>query len=262
MSKIQRILIPTDFSAPAQKAIEYATDFIKDDSDIELLIVHVSTLQEGATDHEKLTGQLQAIKQDLYDKKRITSDFLIHTGDLVTSLISLQKEKDVDLIMIGTVRPETPDIDTVTRTAQLVKEADCPVLVIPENIPAFRMKKIALALGKNEIDDSFALGILHFIARYFDAKVHILTITSDDSASMTQNHNADTLSYYLETIDYEHHFPVCSDIEEGISDYVTQNKIDLLAILPRNHAKKDKPSEGRLTKLLALHTRVPLLAID
>ena len=53
-----------------------------------------------------------------------------------------------------------------------------------------------------------------------------------------------------------------TDIEKGIFDYVREKNIDMLAILPRNHAKKSKPSEGRLTRLLTLHTEVPLLTID
>ncbi|TRX56014.1 universal stress protein [Fulvivirga sp. M361] len=262
MSKIQKILIPTDFSTQAQKAVQYAVDFIKEDSDIELLLVHVFDPENSIVTVDEAELQLKKIQEETIKPKGIPSDFIVHSGELMTSLQKLQKDENVDLIMMGTVRPESPDVEMVTRAAQFVKAADCPILIIPENVQSFRLKKIALALGKNEIDDSFALGILHFIARYFDAKVHILTITSDDSSSTVENKNAATLSYYLETIDYEHHFPVYSDIEQGITEYVAQNNIDMVAILPRNHAKKDKPSEGRLTKLLALHTRVPLLAID
>lgn len=70
------------------------------------------------------------------------------------------------------------------------------------------------------------------------------------------------LEYYLETLDYRHAFPQNADIERGITDYVDEHHIDLLVILPRNHAQKTKPSEGRLTKLLTLRTQIPLLAVD
>ena len=70
------------------------------------------------------------------------------------------------------------------------------------------------------------------------------------------------LEYYFETLDYQYAFPQSTDIEKGIFDYVKKNNIDMLAILPRNHAKKIKPSEGRLTELLTLHTELPLLTID
>ena len=71
-----------------------------------------------------------------------------------------------------------------------------------------------------------------------------------------------TLEYYLETLDYRHAFPQNTDIEQGIANYIREHDINLLAILPRNHAQKTEPSEGRLTKLLTLRTEIPLLAID
>ena len=78
----------------------------------------------------------------------------------------------------------------------------------------------------------------------------------------TENKNDSILEYYLETLHYHHVFPKNTDIEKGIFEYVKEKNIDMLAILPRNHAKKSKPSEGRLTRLLTLHTEVPLLTID
>jgi hypothetical protein len=77
-----------------------------------------------------------------------------------------------------------------------------------------------------------------------------------------EDENEEVLEYYLDSLLYFHAFPQNSDIELGITNYVDQNDIDLLAIIPRNHAKQAKPSEGRLTKLLTLHTKVPLLTID
>ena len=60
----------------------------------------------------------------------------------------------------------------------------------------------------------------------------------------------------------EHSFSKNQDVEEGILEYINEKKIDMLAILPRNHAKKSTPSEGRLTKLLTLHSEIPVLTLD
>ena len=163
---------------------------------------------------------------------------------------------------MGTKGGEEKGETRITNTADLVLKADCPVLVIPENTRTFAIKNIALALGRNGIDDSFALGVLHDIARKFDAAIHILTISDEDSDAIIEDTNQRTLEYYFETLDYQYVFPKNVDIELGISDYVKEKSIDMLAILPRNHAKKSKPSEGSLTRLLTLHTQVPLLTID
>ncbi len=74
--------------------------------------------------------------------------------------------------------------------------------------------------------------------------------------------NEESLEYYLEHFYAEHNFEKNQDIEKGILEYIEEKDIDLLTILPRNHAQKTLPSEGRLTKLLTLHSSVPVLTLD
>ena len=70
------------------------------------------------------------------------------------------------------------------------------------------------------------------------------------------------LEYYLEHFYAEHSFSKNEDVEEGIFDYINEKNIDMLAIIPRNHARNSVPSEGRLTKLLTLHSEIPVLTLD
>jgi hypothetical protein len=51
-------------------------------------------------------------------------------------------------------------------------------------------------------------------------------------------------------------------VVEGIFSYVSKKDIDMITILPRNHAKKSEPSEGQLTQVLTQRSQVPVLAID
>lgn len=179
------------------------------------------------------------------------------------TILKAQQRHSADLIVMGTDGSEEEEAQADSRTARLVLEADCPVLVIPVDVPDFRMKQIALALDENDFDDESALGVVHDLARWFGAKVHLLTINAQrNQLAAVDSSTENTLEYYLETLDYRHAFPENTDIEQGIADYIRAHDIDLLAILPHNHAKKTKPSEGRLTKLLTLRTQIPLLAID
>ena len=55
---------------------------------------------------------------------------------------------------------------------------------------------------------------------------------------------------------------ITRNVVEGILTYVSKNDIDLIAILPRNHTMHSEPSEGQLTRFLAVNSQVPVLAID
>ena len=152
----------------------------------------------------------------------------------------------------------------MTNTSELVLRADGPIITVPFGSEVKIPEEIALVLGKEEIERPKVLALLLDIARSFNSKVHVLTIYKESiyGEKVLVETNEDTLEYYLEHFYEEHNFAKNQDIEKGILDYLEEKKIDLLAILPRNHAQKTKPSEGRLTKLLTLHSSVPVLTLD
>lgn len=262
MSKIEKILVPTDFSSAADSAVSYANNFADGDNSIGITLLYISELPLEEDDKNVLEVRLQETKSKFLPALRSSCQCIIKSGPLTETIISVQKEIGADLIIMGTKGSGEKEEPAISKTSELVLEADCSVLVVPEGTDTFAVKNIALALGKNEIDDSFALGILHDVARKFGAKVHVLTINNEEGQMVTEDKNESILEYYLQTLHFHHAFPKNTDIEKGILDYVTNKGIDMLAILPRNHAKKSKPSEGRLTRLLTLHTEVPLLTID
>ena len=263
MNRIRKILLSTDLSPVSDKALEYAINFAKKDETVEIVILYITGPDPDDSDKNHWEEKLEEIKGKCQAAVRSTINCVVKSGGIANTIVNARTEYGADLIMVGARRPGKIDESAVTTTSELVLKADCPVLVIPENARSLSIKRIALALGKNEIDDSFALGILHNIARSFGADVHVLTIDNDSAGDANvEDKNKRILEYYLETLDYNYAFPKNSDIEQGITDYVNEKKIDMLAILPRNHAKKSKPSEGRLTKLLTLHTDIPLLSID
>ena len=258
MNNVKRILVPTDFSAVSDRALEYVANLVKKDRTVGVKLLHI---MEADDEHSKVEQNLEQLKSS-YQHSIPTLDYQIVQGTIPQALLEVQEDMKADLIIMGTKGSTEEESEASTLTADLVLEANCPVLVVPPKQQPFSIKNIALALGNQEIDNSLALGVLYDIARAFDARVHILSILKDDQEPVLNPKNQRVLEYYLETLDYHHAFPHNSDIEEGIAEYVMEKDINMLAILPRNHATKSDPSEGRLTKLLTMHAQIPLLTID
>ena len=258
MNNIKKILVPVDFSMASENALDYVSGLVKKDEEIEVTLLHISSSEVSGSKKQELEEKLNTtINQRGVNIP--SSGYQISSGKLIETILKVQASNSSDLIVMGTSGSSD---DTETKTSDLVSQADCPVLVVPENSKEFAVNNIALALGPNTIDNSGGLQILHDIARTFGATVHVLTINRDGKSPSIENENQKVLEYYLESLLYFHAFPENSDIEIGISDYIKQKNIDMLAILPRNHTKNDQPSEGRLTKLLTLHAEIPLLTID
>ncbi|WP_299431262.1 universal stress protein [uncultured Aquimarina sp.] len=262
MKDITKIIVPFDVSTTTESALQYAISFAGDDQSIQILLIHTSKSSDNSAIQKELEVRIAEIKKDNPYFRGILNS-VVKSGELIENILETQKEQQADLIIMGTKGSE--DDSAMTNTSKLVLEADCPVIAIPESTKEFRIKKIALVLGQNEIDDATVLETLLDIARRFHAQVHVLTICNEEGCygyTPADEKNENTIGYYLENFYSHHTFQENTDIEKGIFEYINDKEIDLLAILPRNHAKKNEPSEGRLTKLLTLHTEIPLLAID
>ncbi|HSR60295.1 MAG TPA: universal stress protein [Robiginitalea sp.] len=260
MDHINNILIPFDFSVSAKRALQYAFDFAGNRPDKHMKLCFIQP-DKAPKDFK---AEFEEISARLPKTFRARLSWVALEPATVEGLLQYSREDGSDLILMGTSGSDDPNGNT--HTSETVLASDCPVLVIPPGAPEdFRIEKIALVLGRNEIEDPKVLGTLLDVARTFNAKVRVLTIENKPGTygySKGEERNEQLLEYYLENF-YSHHiFIEHADVVEGIFDYATEKEIDLLAILPRNHSRAGTPSEGRLTRILTLRSHTPLLAIE
>ncbi|TXD83207.1 universal stress protein [Subsaximicrobium wynnwilliamsii] len=258
MKKISTILIPFDFSKISEDALEYAVKYVGNDENLKIMLGHISNDRHM----DELKARFETVEKRHHDVLKNKIEWVSMRGELTEALIQIQKSEQIDLIIMGTSGGTSLE---PTNTSKLVLEADCPVLVVPSNLGEFRLKKIALVLGKEEIDDTEVLRTLLNVSQKFNAKVHVITIENRPETfgySETDENNENKIQYFLENFYSEHVFIENPDVVDGILSYATQRDIDVITILPRNHTKKGQPSEGQLTELLTLHSPIPILAID
>ena len=263
MSLIKKILVPFDFTEPAIAALDYALNFVGLNKPIQVNAVYASPVAVIEKNRNEAMENFARIVASLNRRTHLHPELIVTEGTLVESILRTRKNQKADLVIMGTLGDNSIE-ENVTNTSTLVLEADCPVITVPFGSETAIPKEIALVLGKEVIENPKILGLLLDIARTFNARVHVLTIYKEsiyDENAVVET-NEESLQYYLEHFYAEHNFAKNQDIEKGILEYIEEKDIDLLTILPRNHAQKTKPSEGRLTKLLTLHSSVPVLTLD
>jgi len=258
MKKLFKILVPFDFSDTANNALNYVKNFVADDLNTEIILVYVNEI-----DDEQAEKKLEAIREEFQAHSRNTIRAIVKKGLLQSALIEVEKAEKIDLIFMGTSLVNNKKLNTNTSSFVLV--VDCPIIVIPKDYENFKIKKIALVIGEDLIHDSKLLGVLLQVARRFKARVHVLTVKqgeADYGYTIVDEKNENTIMYYLEDF-YSHHLFVDGpDIPTSIFKYAEEKDIDLISILPRNHAKGKVSSEGALTKSLSEVSKTPLLVID
>lgn len=261
MDKFSTILVPFDFSNASRNALAYTVDFVGRESDIKIVLAFSS----GHLNFNLDPNNFKKIEKKCNSSLKTPLDWCIKDGSLTEVLLEVLKTRNIDLIVMGTEGAKEEGDAQPTNTSQLVLAADGPVLVVPKGYREFRLKRIALVLGQEEIDDSKALGTLRLIARRSNAKVHVVTIANQNGTfgySEEEEKNGKTVEFYLENFYEERVFIRNKDVVEGILTYATKKDLDLIAILPGNHNKRNAPSEGKLTLALTLQSKVPVLAID
>lgn len=254
------ILVPYDFSKAAEYGVQYAIDYAGSRPGVNLRFCLISDKEDP--------GRFEKAKNQISSKiSRIFQGDLSWTTLIPGSVDGLLEKcisEKVDMVIMGTAGSTKED--AITKTAEMVLKAKFPVLVVPRDTEEeFKLSRIAMVLGSNEIDDPNLLHTLLEVSRRFNASVTVLTIaSSSDNFGYTEpeERNEHLLEYYLESF-YSHHVYIKNeDVVEGIFDYVEDHDIDMLVILPNNHVKKGTPSEGRLTRFLAQQSKTPLLTIE
>lgn len=142
--KLQRILVPVDFSRESAKAMRYAVTLARQ-FDAAVTLVHVvepaygptvvadSALARPVSEKERVArakAKLGAMGQRILGPCRIV-ETVIRSGLAFFEITEAAKGLDIDLIIIGTHGYTGPTNTVMGSTAEkVVRHAPCPVLVV------------------------------------------------------------------------------------------------------------------------------------
>lgn len=263
MKDFSTIVVPHDFSPQADRALQYAIKFFYGQSGKNIHILHILDKTASRAAEATALERIQAIIDNYHGKTSAHLHPKVSRGEIPTAILAAQQELKSDAIIMGTKRSMQASDNAATNAANLVYDAECPVIVIPDTVDSFKLKKMVLLVGKEDLMEPEKLSVALVVARQFNAEIHVLTFYDEGDQDLAgQDVNEDSLAYYFDRFYTQHIFVKSDDLLEGITRYLDNHDIDLFAIIPNNHARQGKPSEGRLTRLLTLQAKIPLLTID
>ena len=151
--KLTRILVPTDFSEPARKAIRYAAQ-MAGQFGATITLLHVfelptyaqslpeyPTIYQSRDDLQSLYADAKvhaeerlAALRDQLSNESLTADVLMHVGTPYEHIVQAARETAADLIVIATHGYTGLKHLFLGSTAErVVRHAPCPVLVVREH---------------------------------------------------------------------------------------------------------------------------------
>ena len=273
---MKKILLPTDFSNGAYKAIEYgialANEFGSD-----IIICHAFELPaQGINVLIDISAELQKNAQDDLNKlerKIIDSglsnganvEYLALLGDLNEVINTIGRQKNIDLVLMGT-KGESDLASKLfgTNTVSAIKNCTLPLLVIPSGAVYKPIKNIAFAIDYLKPAKDNVLDLLMDLAQHYDSKVSMLNVHTDGEIGEFIASVKDMQTWYsdhLEDVNLDYVFVENYLIEIGVFEFILHNPTDMLTMITKKHSFFDKIFRKSISEELALHTGIPLLTL-
>lgn len=273
-----RILLPTDFSENALTAIRYALTLYKDLKCTFFLlnsymppVYHTEYLmgspaQIGLGDIVQQNSQdnLEALKNTLEKEfNNPLHTFIIHSALNVLSseITRTVEEEQIDIIVMGTQGASgAKEILLGTNTVHVIKNAKCPVLVIPSG---FEYEAPEQILFPNDFEvwlDKNSLEQLLKITKSHVSQVNVMHVYTGDELNTIQEKNKEQLAKVLSESGFFHEVP-SNEVIAAINEFQIKQKINLLVMIQNKHTFFERLFIEPVIKKIGFHVTVPFLVI-
>ena len=269
---MKNILVPTDFSDNANRALQYAVLLAQNTgAEITLLNVYDVVLPADGTPlapyaHESLTEE-NKIKLAACAKQFIPQNIKYHVedvlGDSVNRIAMLAEEKKMDLVVMG-IRGSNrlSQIIIGSTTTAVIRNIKVPVFVIPENAEFALPAKILFAYDGKEIPAKATMRPLKNIAEIYKSKILVLNVINDlELEPVDKRYIARETFHALGNINYAVHFEENGDVLQGISNFITKHDIDAVAMIYHSHRFFNRIFSESHAQKMAFYTKKPLLIL-
>lgn len=266
---MKNIIVPTDFSGNAKKALQYAINIANQYGSTIYLVNGIDIIAATGiyTDvnnmlYETAMNNLNEVismeSQNLENNVSIIPKAL--RGEVAGAICDFAKETTADLIVMGTKGATgLKEIFIGTIAKAVIKDSPVPVLVIPKETETLIPEKVALAVDDIKSHSKEVLHCFKNLVKIFDAKVTVFHFNQEFSA----NNEDEILSNYLEDIDYATHnyYSDEKDVNKVIEDFVASEHIDLLTMIRKKRSFFDQLFHKSITSKEVFHSKIPILIL-
>jgi nucleotide-binding universal stress UspA family protein len=196
---MKRILVPTDFSKPAQIATEVAADIAKK-ANAELILLHV--IEEATGGSFNIEGEMSTSGADSWEDKIFTLKLIerakkqmaklgeepkfsgvkvrqeLRVGTPFHGMRTIITEQKVDLVVMGTAgHSKLEEMIIGSNTEKVVRHSNCPVLTVHKKPSKGDIKNIVYATSMSKDEEVFSR-IVRKTQQLYDATVHLVRINT------------------------------------------------------------------------------------
>ena len=278
---MKRILIPTDFSSNANKALDFAVQIARQ-AKAEIILLHTcdlidTTFKDNQTmykEHnqiisDKANENLSLLKKSIDDTEKLSVHIKLYKGNVTDTILQASEELHADLIIMGTLGAAGLQEKILgSITAGIIGKTTIPVMAVPLLCEWDTLQKILLMVNNSEEQPDLSKSVFE-LAELFNARVYVAIFTDVDSAEaidyLKDKRGVDSyeekLKIKYKNIDITSVHLDGHRFQETIEKYILEQRMDIVAMVTYKRTFLKSIFNRSMTKKMSYHTRIPLLAI-
>ena len=209
-----------------------------------------------------MTGRLET--ESRYKKLNIECISSYSLNFEVKEIVSIANENEIDLIVSGTKGAK--GINKIlfgSHTSQVMDNAHCPILAVPQFAEFKDIRKIAFATDFHDHDFD-SVRFLNDIAFQFGAEIIVVHVAHKNHSLQYESNRLSEftteLAKHTDIKNISSKIIAGDNIPERLDELIKDESIDIVAMATHKKKLFDKFFHKSLTKEMLYHTHIPLLA--
>ncbi|MCP4438440.1 MAG: universal stress protein [Aureispira sp.] len=265
---MKHILVPTDFSKNAERALDYAINIAnRFGSTIYLIHAYHTTSHAGHLanidrivhdDRSKSMEDLIFSKKDEL-KEGSSLQGKVTKGYITNSIEGAADKVVADLVVMGTLGSNQPNVFMGSTARSLVKAMSKPTVAVPIGAALTVPTRVVVAIDAYSMSHPTVFAPLIKMVKRFDAKLHLVHVESD---AMNTDIDPKIKEYLKEAkLAYTYTKIETEDVTNGILSFTEQKEADMLCVVSRQRSWFSSLFHSSVTQKMTMATDIPILVL-
>jgi nucleotide-binding universal stress UspA family protein len=280
---MKKILVPTDFSTCARKAVDFAVQSAKI-LPAEIILLHAFEVKGNIyTDYmglnkefnqsllDDVAQKLHQLKISIEEAEAVAVGTKIFRGTVKDAVVETGIAENADLIVMGTLGASGfKEKLWGSKTASVIGSTHIPIMAIPYKYEWKKPETFLIATNQFEKEPAI-LDYVFELADLYMAQVLVAVFTDeDDDKAATYMEHIRKIPQYEKTLKQLFKEETLTatqlyglEFEETIQKHIKENQIDILVMITyqKGNSFWDRLFNPSKTKQMSYHTTIPLLAV-
>lgn len=274
-SIMKQIILPSDFSDNAWKAMSYAADLYHN-TPCKFHIINTysypAQMAEAGGVHIILPlqkdseKQLQELLKQFKDlDHHVNSEFETKSisGSLINTIVKIEDSAENNSMIVMGTRGASGigKLFFGSMTASVIKKCTSPVICVPNHASLDTPKNIMLALDDLLISSQNEIQPLLELAQNWESKIDIVHINESKLRTDKKASEKIVTEQYMKQFEHKYHELFGTDIEDELTYFAKTNEVGLITLIKRNKGFWENLFQTSLSLNMAFYSKIPLLIL-